>query len=79
MGEALADPQLDSRALLHQIDGAPGIEGTVTVPAAPFRFAHDGPGIVRPPPMHGQHNAEILGELGYSAAQIAELARAKII
>jgi crotonobetainyl-CoA:carnitine CoA-transferase CaiB-like acyl-CoA transferase len=35
--------------------------------------------IRRAPPMLGEHNAEVLGELGYSEARIAELREAKII
>ena len=50
MGEALADPQLASRGVLHRHDNAPGIEGSFTVPVAAFKFAHDGPRVDRPPP-----------------------------
>jgi formyl-CoA transferase len=32
-----------------------------------------------PPPTLGQHTDEVLGEMGLSAASIAELRRAKII
>jgi crotonobetainyl-CoA:carnitine CoA-transferase CaiB-like acyl-CoA transferase len=71
MGEALADPQIASRGVLHQHERAPGIEGPFTVPVAAFKFAHGGPQVDRPPPMFGQHNAEVLGELGYTAADIA--------
>lgn len=79
MGEALDDPQLASRGLLHRSDGAPGIKGSFTVPVAAFKFGHDGPAVDRPPPMFGQHNEEVLGELGYSAAEIAGFRSAKII
>jgi crotonobetainyl-CoA:carnitine CoA-transferase CaiB-like acyl-CoA transferase len=71
MGEALADPQIASRGVLHRHDGAPGIEGGFSVPVAAFKFAHDGPRVDRPPPMFGQHTDEVLGELGYSGADIA--------
>jgi crotonobetainyl-CoA:carnitine CoA-transferase CaiB-like acyl-CoA transferase len=53
------------------VEAAPGIDGPFTVPVAAFKFAHDGPRVDRPPPMFGQHTDEVLGELGYSAAQIA--------
>jgi crotonobetainyl-CoA:carnitine CoA-transferase CaiB-like acyl-CoA transferase len=79
MGEALADPQIASRGLLHKHEGAPGVPGAVTVPVAAFKFAHGGPQVDRPPPMFGQHNAEVLGELGYSAAQIAAFKAAEVI
>ena len=71
MGEALADPQIASRGVLHRHESAPGIDGAFTVPVAAFKFAHDGPRVDRPPPMFGQHTDEVLGELGYSGADIA--------
>jgi len=79
MGEALADPQIASRGILHRHESAPGIEGAFTVPVAAFKFEHDGPRVDRPPPMFGQHNAEVLGELGYSAAEIAGFKGAGVI
>ena len=79
MGEALEDPQLASRGLLHRADAAPGIEGSFSVPVAAFKFAHDGPRVDRPPPMFGQHNDEVLGELGYNSADIAGFRSARII
>jgi crotonobetainyl-CoA:carnitine CoA-transferase CaiB-like acyl-CoA transferase len=63
MGEALADPQLTSRSIIHRHDNIAGIEGGFGVPLAAFTFAHDGPRIDTPPPTLGQHNEEILGEL----------------
>ena len=79
MGEALADPQLGSRGILHKHENAPGVPGSFTVPVAAFKFAHGGPAVDRPPPMFGQHNDEILGELGYSADQISGFRNAKVI
>ena len=79
MGEALDDPQLASRGLLHRQDSAPGVQGAFTVPVAAFKFAHDGPRVDRPPPMLGQHNNEVLAELGYSPHDIAGFRSANII
>jgi crotonobetainyl-CoA:carnitine CoA-transferase CaiB-like acyl-CoA transferase len=79
MGEALQDPQLASRGLLHRYEHAPGIKGSFSVPVAAFTFAHDGPRVDRPPPMFGQHNDEVLAELGYGAADISGFRAAKII
>jgi crotonobetainyl-CoA:carnitine CoA-transferase CaiB-like acyl-CoA transferase len=79
MGEALADPQLGSRGLLHRHDGAPGVPGAFTVPVAGFRFGYGGPRVDRPPPLFGQHNEEVLTELGYSPSDIAGFRSAKII
>jgi crotonobetainyl-CoA:carnitine CoA-transferase CaiB-like acyl-CoA transferase len=79
MREALDDPQLASRGLLHRSEGAPGIDGAFTVPVAAFKFGHDGPRVDRPPPMFGQHNNEVLAELGYSESDIDGLRKAKII
>jgi crotonobetainyl-CoA:carnitine CoA-transferase CaiB-like acyl-CoA transferase len=79
MGEALADPQLGSRGLLHRHDSAPGIPGAFTVPVTAFKFGHGGPSVDRPPPLIGQHNEEVLTELGYSPSDIAGFKSEKII
>jgi crotonobetainyl-CoA:carnitine CoA-transferase CaiB-like acyl-CoA transferase len=65
MGEALADPQLASRGVVHRHAHGNGMEGGFGVPLAAFTFAHGGPRIDTAPPTLGQHNAEILEELGY--------------
>ena len=65
MGEAVADPHLSNRGVIHRHENAAGIEGGFGVPLAAFTFAHGGPRIDAPPPMLGQHNEEILVELGH--------------
>ena len=64
MGEAVADPQLEARGIIHRHAAGNGVEGTFGVPLAAFTFAHGGPRIDAPPPMLGQHNSEIFKELG---------------
>jgi crotonobetainyl-CoA:carnitine CoA-transferase CaiB-like acyl-CoA transferase len=63
MGEALADPQLATRGIVHRHAGGAGIEGGFGVPLAAFTFAHGGPRIDSSPPTLGQHNDEIFSEL----------------
>jgi len=65
MAEALADPHLSGRGVIHRHQGAAAIEGGFGVPLAAFTFAHGGPRIDTPPPALGQHNEEILAELGH--------------
>ncbi|HEX5326567.1 MAG TPA: CoA transferase, partial [Acetobacteraceae bacterium] len=79
MAEAVADPQIAARGVLHRHAGAPGMDGGFGVPLAAFSFAHDGPRIDTPPPLLGQHTDEVLGELGYSLADIAQLRAEKVI
>ena len=67
MGEALADPQIASRGVVHRHAGAPGIDGAFGVPLAAFTFAHGGPRIDTPPPRLGGHNDEIRAELDGTA------------
>ncbi len=65
MGEAIADPQIASRGVIHRhANGGNGVEGAFGVPLAAFKFAHGGPRIDSAPPTLGQHNDEILDELG---------------
>jgi crotonobetainyl-CoA:carnitine CoA-transferase CaiB-like acyl-CoA transferase len=67
MGQAVADPHLKSRAVIHRHAGGNGVDGDFGVPVAAFRFAHGGPRIDTPPPALGQHNDEIFAEIGIRA------------
>ena len=63
MGEAIADPQLATRGVIHRHAEAAGVDGEFSVPLAAFTFQHGGPRIDTAPPTLGQHNDEILAEL----------------
>ena len=79
MGEALRDPHLDHRGIRHVHQDSEHIPGTLGVPVAAFQFAEGGPRVDTPPPMVGQHNAEILDSLGYDKAAIERLKMEKVI
>ncbi len=53
----------------------------VGLPALPVEFGpeRERPKVTRQPPRIGEHNAEILGEAGFTAAEIASLTERKII
>jgi crotonobetainyl-CoA:carnitine CoA-transferase CaiB-like acyl-CoA transferase len=69
--ELLNDPSLHERGIMQVIQHP--TTGEVTVPAWPVRF--DGaPARVKPSPLLGQHNADVLGGwLGISAAELGAL------
>ena len=71
MGEAIADPQIASRGVIHRHAKGYDVDGAFGVPLAAFTFAHDGPRIDTPPPTLGQHNDEILAELGLAPNKVA--------
>jgi crotonobetainyl-CoA:carnitine CoA-transferase CaiB-like acyl-CoA transferase len=59
-----------------------GEQGTkVGLPALPIEFGsnRERPGIRRQPPRMGEHNAEILAEAGFSAAEVKALEAGKVI
>jgi len=54
--------------------------GKLTQLGVPFKFSACGGDIRRPPPMLGEHTAEVLGELlGRSSGDIAKLRAQKVI
>jgi crotonobetainyl-CoA:carnitine CoA-transferase CaiB-like acyl-CoA transferase len=79
LSEALVDPQLETRGVLHEHQKIEGIDGPVTVPMAAFKFADGGPSIETPPPRLGEHTEEVLLGLGYSKEQIATLREQEVI
>jgi crotonobetainyl-CoA:carnitine CoA-transferase CaiB-like acyl-CoA transferase len=69
--ELVDDPQVIHNELLATVD-YPGV-GEVRVVGVPARFSQT-PGTIRlGPPAVGQHTDEILGSLGYSAAEVGRL------
>jgi len=77
--ETLLDPHLDHRAVLHSHAAAPDVGGAFTVPVAAFKLAHGSARIDSPPPVLGQNTEEVLRELGYAEAEIANLRAGGVI
>ncbi|MFB6421583.1 CaiB/BaiF CoA transferase family protein [Bradyrhizobium tunisiense] len=77
--DLLKDEHLTSRAFLQQVERA--FMGLQAQPSMPIRERAGRPYAIRTPaPTLGQHNGEILSDLlGLSSAEIAELARERII
>ena len=72
MGEAVADPHLATRGVIHRHAAAAGVDGEFSVPLAAFTFADGGPRIDSAPPTLGQHNDEIFAELGHGQVATAK-------
>jgi crotonobetainyl-CoA:carnitine CoA-transferase CaiB-like acyl-CoA transferase len=71
IAEVFEDPQVKYRGMLCKIPDAAG--GTVPLLSTPMRFTTSPTDSSRPPPRLGQHNEEILHELGIGAAQVRQL------
>jgi crotonobetainyl-CoA:carnitine CoA-transferase CaiB-like acyl-CoA transferase len=76
ISEIVHHPQLAHRDVLQKVQSD---EGELTLVGSGFRLAHGTGGIDRPPPKIGEHNAEILAEVGYGAAEIAAFRDAGVI
>lgn len=76
--QALDHPQIAGRGLVAQFDDVPGVGRDVRVMRTGFKLDGRAPTVDTPPPMLGQHNEDILGELGFSAEEIARFKSEKI-
>jgi crotonobetainyl-CoA:carnitine CoA-transferase CaiB-like acyl-CoA transferase len=77
--QALDQPQVSAMQLLREVADFPGLPRPVPVPDLPVRLSVSGGGIAQRPPLLGEHTDSVLGSLGYSAAEIAELRAAQVI
>ena len=71
--KVFADPQIQARGVVVEMAHPAAAEG-VRVIANPVRLSETPADYRRPPPMLGEHTAEVLGEmLGFDAARVAGL------
>lgn len=76
--QALDHPQTAALGFYQPLD-YPGLPKPAPVSAVPLRMSVTAGGIRHRAPTVGEHTEEILGELGYDAAQIARLREARAI
>ncbi len=72
IGEMLADPQTRARGMVVETDHP--VLGRVKTLGAPVKFSDTPAEVTRAAPLLGQHSREVLGEIGFSAAEIESFA-----
>lgn len=77
IADALAHPHLEERGLVIETDHA--ALGTIKAIGYPVMFDGGERPSNAPPPLHGEHTREILEELDYRPAEIAELAARGVV
>jgi crotonobetainyl-CoA:carnitine CoA-transferase CaiB-like acyl-CoA transferase len=76
--QALDDAHIRAAGLLEEVT-FPGVEGTLPLAPTPIELSETPGTYRRPAPLVGEHTDEILGSLGYGAAEIAALRTEKVV
>ena len=76
--QVLEDPQVKAREMLEYVE-YPGAPKPVPLANTPVRLSQTPGGIRQRAPMLGEHTDEILRELGYSDAEIAQFRAAEVV
>jgi len=77
--QILAHPQIADRGLIATFENVPGVGRDVRVARAGVKIDHAPVATNTPPPLLGQDTDELLGELGFSADDIAALKADKAV
>ncbi|WP_050742372.1 CaiB/BaiF CoA transferase family protein [Symbiobacterium thermophilum] len=68
--EVFADPQVLARGM--KVECNHPVAGLISLIGIPFKFSDTPATVRRPPPRWGEHTAEVLAEIGYSAEEIKQ-------
>ncbi|MCJ2188514.1 CaiB/BaiF CoA transferase family protein [Novosphingobium beihaiensis] len=80
LADVWEDEQVQHRQLRARTPHAYAESGHVDLIESPLAKMSESPATIRmAPPMLGEHNADVLGEIGYSAENIADMKERKII
>jgi crotonobetainyl-CoA:carnitine CoA-transferase CaiB-like acyl-CoA transferase len=71
--EILAHPQVADRGMVATFPEVPGVGQDVRIVRTGIKLDGEAPGVDTPPPLLGQHNAEVFGALGLDEDEIARL------
>lgn len=74
--QAVANPQIVHRGLMHTFPHDDELGFSVVVPKTSYQMSETKAHIHSPPPRFGQHTDQVLGEMGFSKDEIADM-RAK--
>lgn len=75
--EMAADPQVEHNEMIIEIDHP--VEGEFATTGIPGKLSETPGEVQRPPPVLGEHSAEILEEVGYDPTEIEDLVESGVI
>ena len=77
--DALAHPQVADRGMIGTFDNVPGVDRDIQIARPGIKLDGSAVKTDLAPPILGEHTSELLGELGFSAEEIAALREEKAV